>query len=73
MAKYSKKDHLEEFEFGLYRACEWVREQPSHAYPKELAKLEQALLDVSRAYDEIYDEIQEKYFRKDWDKESDED
>ena len=68
MAKYSKKDHLEEFEFGLFRAYDWVREKPGYVYPKELAKLEQALIEVIKAYEDI----QEKYFRKDWDKEGDE-
>lgn len=65
MRKYTKKEQLEDFENSLNMAIINAQRQSNSAYPTELSKFIEPLLELSRELNPIM----EKYFRKDWDKE----
>ena len=65
MRKYTKKEQLEDFENYLNMAINNAQRQSNSAYPTELSKFIEPLLELRRELNPIM----EKYFRKDWDKE----
>ena len=65
MSKYTKKEQLKDFECSLRNAINNAQRQSNSAYPTELSKFIEPLLELNRELTPIM----EKYFRKDWDKE----
>ena len=69
MNKYSKKECVEEFLFSIHRAIEFAKKVPGRKnVPKEIEKYEPILCNMLKELDEL----QEKLFRAQWDKEDEE-
>ena len=66
--KYSRKEHLEEYVFSIRRALHFSGKLSNYAYPPELAQFEIQLQELVKQADEL--EI--KYFEKQWQQEEEE-